>query len=183
MVHLTDFTCAIEACDRSVLARGWCATHYSRWKRHGHTNQTRRKKVCVVDGCTEGVHGENLCQPHLYRFRKYGDPLGVQLVVPSSPVLIVLRDRSGAVVAQTMVDGIDSLWLDQWRWSLSPSGYAYRVANGTTVLLARVLMGVIEAGPMFHVDHMNRDRLDNRRANLRVVTAEINNLNRGGVFP
>lgn len=27
--------CSIEACDRSIEARGWCKAHYGRWKKHG----------------------------------------------------------------------------------------------------------------------------------------------------
>jgi hypothetical protein len=158
-----------------------CSTHYSRFVRHGHTDQTRRRKVCVIDGCTEGVHAENLCQAHLYRLRKYGGPVGVQLEIPEGPVSLPLHDQTGAVVAHTTVDGIDSLWLNQWRWSLNPNGYAYRTESGRTFLLARLLMGVLDAGSMFQVDHINRNRLDNRRQNLRVVTAEINNANKGPV--
>src|ERR1700752_4504567 len=28
-------SCSIEDCDRSVFGRGWWATHYQRWGRHG----------------------------------------------------------------------------------------------------------------------------------------------------
>lgn len=28
-------TCSIEGCDNEALCRGWCRTHYKRWKRHG----------------------------------------------------------------------------------------------------------------------------------------------------
>lgn len=28
-------TCSIDACDKPVKARGWCAMHWSRWKRNG----------------------------------------------------------------------------------------------------------------------------------------------------
>jgi hypothetical protein len=27
--------CDVDGCDRPVHTRGWCAAHYSRWKRHG----------------------------------------------------------------------------------------------------------------------------------------------------
>lgn len=42
-------------------------------------------------------------------------------------------------------------------------------------LLHRV---ITKAPPGTHVDHINGDKLDNRRANLRVVTAQINQVNR-----
>jgi hypothetical protein len=27
--------CAVDGCDRPARTRGWCATHYTRWRRHG----------------------------------------------------------------------------------------------------------------------------------------------------
>lgn len=27
--------CSIEGCDRASKSRGWCATHYERWRQHG----------------------------------------------------------------------------------------------------------------------------------------------------
>ena len=35
--------CSIEGCTNPVIARGWCDTHYCRWKRHG--NPHFRKKA------------------------------------------------------------------------------------------------------------------------------------------
>lgn len=32
---MSDRTCSIDGCDGSVVARGWCRKHYSRWHRHG----------------------------------------------------------------------------------------------------------------------------------------------------
>jgi hypothetical protein len=28
-------TCSVPTCERPVRARGWCASHYRRWQRHG----------------------------------------------------------------------------------------------------------------------------------------------------
>lgn len=30
--------CVIAGCERTVLARGWCGTHYARWRKHGITD-------------------------------------------------------------------------------------------------------------------------------------------------
>jgi hypothetical protein len=60
-------------------------------------------------------------------------------------------------------------------------GYATYQDGRKTRLLHRELKGG-DALSGLYVDHQNRDRLDNRRDNLRVVTGTENNLNRGGVF-
>lgn len=32
---MAERTCSIEGCDRPHAARGWCALHYGRWRKHG----------------------------------------------------------------------------------------------------------------------------------------------------
>lgn len=60
-------------------------------------------------------------------------------------------------------------------------GYASYQDGRKTRLLHRELKGGTSLSGLY-VDHKNRDRLDNRRGNLRVVTGTENNLNRGGKF-
>ena len=69
------------------------------------------------------------------------------------------------------------------RWSVNNYGYAVRYEGGTrckagptkAILLHRVLAGA-RAGEV--VDHINGDRLDNRRENLRVCSHGENMRNR-----
>lgn len=32
---MAEGTCSIAGCTKRVLARGWCGTHYARWRKHG----------------------------------------------------------------------------------------------------------------------------------------------------
>lgn len=69
------------------------------------------------------------------------------------------------------------------KWHQSNWGYAMRRVGGSgqpkqTVLLHRLIM---DAQPGQIVDHCNRDKLDNRRKNLRFVTAQQNARNIPGV--
>lgn len=87
---------------------------------------------------------------------------------------IPLRNRHKEIVAEVIVDDADGDWVNQWVWSLNANGYAWRnsaaePAEAKHVYLHRALAGCIK-GDGLYVDHINRDRLDNRRANLRVVT-------------
>ena len=65
-------TCSIAGCDKPVyvLSRGWCSTHYHRWKRHGDPEASVRTygpkgaATCTESGCVEPVHANGLCMAH-----------------------------------------------------------------------------------------------------------------------
>lgn len=94
-------------------------------------------------------------------------------------VEIPLRARDGSVKARAIVDDTDADWLNQWRWTLLPSGYAYRhMSRGPGlghlhIYMHRSLLG-LEQGDGRIGDHINGNKLDNRRRNLRVVTRHGN---------
>jgi hypothetical protein len=85
---------------------------------------------------------------------------------------------SGGQVA--LVDDADFEWLNQWKWSLSGKGNGVRrgiCENGvwTSRLMHRE---IVQAAPGEPVDHINGNRLDNQRSNLRRCTTTENNRNR-----
>lgn len=79
----------------------------------------------------------------------------------------------------TLVDDADYPWLVQWKWHYTASGYAASTVrtNGdmTYLYMHRLLL---DPQPGQHVDHINGDKLDNRRANLRLVDIAQNQHNR-----
>lgn len=86
---------------------------------------------------------------------------------------ILLHARDGSVRAVTVVDDEDYAELSRYRWSLHNRGYACRwsPAANRQVLMHRTLM---RPPPGLVVDHINGNKLDNRRENLRVVTQAQN---------
>ena len=81
------------------------------------------------------------------------------------------------------VDPEDYAFLSQWSWKRSGlSGYARRTVQKktgrgcTTQYMHHLLVGDIKAGLV--VDHINGDKLDNRKKNLRVCTKSENQINR-----
>jgi hypothetical protein len=97
---------------------------------------------------------------------------------------IPLRGRGGIVRGWVLVDVADVEYLGEWRWSFQSQGYAARREGSSRrpgsylVLMHRQLLG-LERGDDRQADHINRDRLDNRRENLRIVTASQNAQNQG----
>jgi hypothetical protein len=101
----------------------------------------------------------------------------------SQPVEIVLRGRGGVVRGITLVDPVDAEWASQLRWHLASTGYARRRdyrpgGDHEDVWLHRKVLRLANSDPRC-VDHINRNRLDNRRENLRAVTAKENRQNTG----
>lgn len=94
---------------------------------------------------------------------------------------MAITNRAGEVRAEAIVDAALISWLSRWRWSLASTGYVVcsRVIDGRNVqtLLHRLIVDAAK-GDGTEVDHRNRNRLDNRRANLNHTTTAINNKNR-----
>ena len=91
---------------------------------------------------------------------------------------VPLQRRDGTVIAHALVEASDYARVAKHVWRRSSDGYAVRseTSNGTkrTVYLHRVVAGT---PPGWVTDHINGDRLDNRRANLRTATPAQNAAN------
>jgi len=91
-------------------------------------------------------------------------------------VLIPLRRRDGSIRAYAIVDAVDAEWVNQWRWSLHAHGYAMSTQRGRKIPLHRALLG-LSTGDGLEGDHINRNKLDYRRVNLRAITKKGNSQN------
>lgn len=74
-----------------------------------------------------------------------------------------------------LVDAADYAKVAPFNWFFSSSGYAVRnTRDGSATLMHRL---ILDAPDGCDVDHINRDKLDNRRANLRLVSRSHNVMN------
>ena len=85
--HTQTKTCTIPGCDRAYRARGWCATHWARWKAHGTTADPKRlptRTKCSVDECDRKPRSRvaEYCEMHYYRLRRNGTLKTVKHRVP-----------------------------------------------------------------------------------------------------
>jgi hypothetical protein len=78
---------------------------------------------------------------------------------------------------QTIVDDEDFKKLNRYRWSFVGRGYACRgTSKEGTIYMHRMLM---KARKGQQVDHINNNKLDNCKANLRIANNFQNNVNQG----
>ncbi len=82
-----------------------------------------------------------------------------------------------------MVDDEDYDSLSKYKWSVSTLSwccpnvrYARRFVGRKSIFMHRQIIGALTGQ---ETDHINRDGLDNRRSNLRIVTRSQNGFNRG----
>lgn len=98
------------------------------------------------------------------------DPDGLTARIP-------LLAKNGSVRAYALIDAVDAEWASQWPWHVGTKNYVVRnIWNGTrykSLRLHRELMGLAE-GDLRQADHIDRDPLNCRRDNLRIVTGAQN---------
>lgn len=74
----------------------------------------------------------------------------------------------------TFVDDEDYIYLSQWKWFKTYYGYVAR--NIKKISPSRIIMhrDIMKAESKTDVDHINHNKLDNRKSNLRICTRSQN---------
>ena len=135
-------------------------------------------KVCSVEGCNGKHLAKGYCNRHYKQFKKHGHTLERtyrdlnEIIEYDDYAEIVLYDKQGKEIARAIIDleYVDSV--KKYKWSYRKNdGYA---SNKTTGLLHRFIMNPSDD---MVVDHINGNKLDNRRCNLRICTNQQNSFN------
>ncbi|WP_152486521.1 HNH endonuclease [Nocardiopsis lucentensis] len=96
-------------------------------------------------------------------------------------VVLPIFDTTGSVNSSTIVDSDIYPAVSKWMWEIDREGYVRRfiqVASRRHEIRLHRLVMACSPGDGLIVDHINRNTLDNRRANLRFVNPTESNLNR-----
>ena len=135
-------------------------------------------KKCIVCGKSE-VKAKGMCEKHYQQYRKYGycldnNPRTKQdlneIIEYEDYAEIILYDKNCEEVARALIDLDDVDKVKNYKWGLT-KGY---VLNKTIRELHRFIMNCPDDKI---VDHINHNRLDNRKSNLRICTKSQNAMN------
>lgn len=95
--------CDVDGCDEWGRTKGYCATHYARYRKHGDPTagpiyeKNYNGELCAVDSCEATAVSKTYCEMHYQRLRKHGDPL-VRLVVEyNQPCTVEGCDRTDMI--------------------------------------------------------------------------------------
>lgn len=133
-------------------------------------------KLCTIQDCGKPHLAKGMCQKHYYRAKRGQSITGKSRFdrrparVEGELAYIELANNKG----EAIIDAINKD-LDKYNWSLSGDGYPMTYIKGKYVKMHHLVIGKPKKGLV--TDHRNRDKLDNRKDNLRSVTQYENMLN------
>lgn len=77
---MVERICSVDGCDRRGSHRGWCTTHYGRWRLTGSTDEPRLINAgrCAIDDCPNLAKSRGWCDLHYSRWHRTGSPTGIR---------------------------------------------------------------------------------------------------------
>jgi hypothetical protein len=135
-------------------------------------------RICSVEGCNNKHLAKGYCTKHYKQFKKHGRILERTKFDPNEIIEyddhaeIVLYDEGNNEIARALIDLEDIDSVKNYKWYLGNNGYA---TNNKIGRLHRFIMNPPED---MVVDHIDGNKLDNRRDNLRICTHQENDWNK-----
>jgi len=142
------------------------------------------KKECAYCGSTKDVHysskyGDYLCGKHYQQMNKRGycyksikEPNDYEIIDDKTAYILAYKGKLSIneELCRVIVDLNELDTLLKYKWYIGSDNYAR--SNSTIGLMHRLIIGCNDKS--IYVDHINHDRLDNRKSNLRIVTPQQN---------
>lgn len=105
--------CSIPDCGNRLAARGWCITHYHRWRSSGSPHLfPQTAHLCSVDGCDSKVIARGWCGLHYRRWQSTGDAMQLKTAATGEPL---------AFLRETVANPPDECV--EWPYAKSSGGY------------------------------------------------------------
>lgn len=139
---------------------------------------------CKVDGCSNELYSLGYCCKHYTQIRKFGKILGRTKFDPNEIILydnyaeIVLYNNKGIEVARTVIDIEDVDKVKNYKWHLRDDGYVSGTFGKKRKYLHHFIMDIEKLSRTgLEIDHQDRNKLNNRKNNLKLITISNNRFN------
>ena len=124
--------------------------------------------------------GKTVCNKHYKQFKKYGKFMDSsprtqrdknEIIYEKDYAKICLYDRYYNIIAYALIDLEDVPKVKNIKWRINCNGYVMNNSNHS-LFQHRVILNTDS-----FVDHINGNKLDNRKRNLRICTKQQNKMN------
>lgn len=138
---------------------------------------------CICSWCrhVQNRSGKGYCRRHYDQIRKYGKILDVRnrtddnrIEINDQYAEIILTDNKDIEQCRAKVSIEDIKKIRGHHWTLNGNGYVKTYKDTHPIYMHRLLTNCPDN---LEVDHINHDKLDNRKENLRIVTRAVNQRN------
>lgn len=139
---------------------------------------------CSVDNCNNPIFCKGYCTKHYAQIQHYGKIINTiydknEIIKHDDYAEIIVRNKQGAIKGKALIDLDDVDKCKRFKWGMYSNGYFYGNINKILrIRLHRFVLGLDDWNINNEVDHINRNRADNRKSNLRIVNRSDNNKNR-----
>lgn len=185
--------CSVAECEKRAVSRGFCDTHYRRWRKYGDPLLGARSviKPCSVEGCPNPAEARTLCHGHYLALLRRGEwPTRLlsdrkikECAVPGcrrssharglcNTHLDRLRNQ-GDVMADTPIREVEGIGHMNHGYRIVPVPVSLRrlIGGESSAPEHRLVMAVFLQRPLRpdeFVHHRNGVRTDNRIENLEL---------------
>lgn len=171
-----------------------CSIHNNKYNSGRTLVKYRECEICGISNLEKSVSTKNnkfkriICDKHRTHLRRYGYTkirtlfTSNEIIIRRNFAEIVIYDKNNKPFTTTKIDKEDIEKVKNIRWGLAGGGNKYvcnRISKSReTLQLHNFLMNFqfIENKKMM-IDHINRNTLDNRKKNLRIVDSSTNQYN------
>ena len=155
-----------------------------------HNKQPKTQKeyciICNSDNQVNKYKGKPYCKKHFNHMVRYGEVVEKTIydkndyIFENDIVKIVLRDKYQNINGYCIIDKEDYDKVKNYKWYKS---YGYcktkSIIKDNGVSIHNVIMDNLEHIDEIIYDHRNKDRLNNKKENLRLATQQENTMNMG----
>ena len=133
-------------------------------------------KLCKEPNCTNEHHAKGYCCKHYWQHKRNGDLEDItndtnEIIEYDDYAEVVIYNKDRKEIGRVLIDLEGVELVKNYKWYINSHGYVRSYAVGS---MHRLIIGCPEG---MVVDHINHNRLDNRKCNLRICTHTENNRN------